>query len=275
MMRIDAHHHLWQLSRGDYDWLTPAAGVLYQDFSTADLEPLLKPAGIDASILVQAAPTEAETGFLLHTATVTPWIRGVIGWTDLSAKDAGHIIDQFAWHEYLVGMRPMLQDLSDPDWILRPAVEPALRAMAETGLVFDALVRTPQRHVVPELARRHPDLKIVIDHAGKPAIAEGVDDTWRGFIEAAAAHPNIAIKLSGLLTEAPAGARADDLLPFVQILLDTFGPERIVWGSDWPVLLLNGSYDRWSAMTDALLSHISARDIAAIRGGNAARIYGI
>jgi L-fuconolactonase len=274
-MRIDAHHHVWRLARGDYGWLTPAMGVLHQDFEPEALRPQLLASGVDATILVQAAPTEAETDFLLAVAQAHPWIAGVVGWTDLSAPDAAERVASLSRRPGLVGLRPMLQDLDDRAWILERAVTPGLEAMALHGLAFDALVRDDQLDVVAELARRHPRLSLVLDHAGKPTFEPAGLRAWEAGIRAVAVAPNTSVKLSGLLTEAPIGADVSVLRPILSVLLDAFGANRIVWGSDWPVLTLVSDYAAWLDVTSSLLEPLDEAQRAAIMGGNAARLYGL
>lgn len=272
---VDAHHHLWRLARGDYGWLTPAQGVLFRDYEPEDLTPLLTTSGVTATVAVQAAPTAAETDFLLAAAERHPWIRGVVGWTDLATADAAQQIARLAQRAGLVGLRPMLQDLPDRSWILDEAVRPGLGAMARHGLVFDALVREDQLAVVAQLAARQPDLTIILDHAGKPSFSAPALRAWEKDVRALAAAPNTHVKLSGLLTEAPPGADAAVLRPVLSVLLDTFGPERIVWGSDWPVVNLAGTYAGWLEVTAELLADLTAGQRSAILGGNAMRLYGL
>src|SRR5205085_10025722 len=178
-MRIDAHHHLWTLARGDYDWLTPDLAPIYRDFCLSDLTPHLSAADIKGTILVQAAPTEAETMFLLDIAENADLVLGVVGWTDFDTADSLARIEALAGRKLLVGLRPMVQDIADDDWLLRPALAPQLHAMAQAGLVFDALVKP--RHL-PRLLRlidRHPDLNFVLDHGGKPDLKSGEIKSWQ------------------------------------------------------------------------------------------------
>ena len=274
-MRIDAHQHFWRLARGDYGWLTPDLDPLYRDFEPTALRPFLKAAEIGATILVQAAPTEAETVFLLEMARDTPWIAGVVGWTDLAAPDASTRVARLAGMRRLVGLRPMLQDLEDPDWILRPEASDGLCAMAAHGLVFDALVREAQLPAVVQLAKRFPKLSIVLDHAGKPTISRFPGAEWSDAMRALGDCPNVTVKFSGLLTEAPAGAGAAAIAPFLGQLLASFGPERILWGSDWPVLAMASNYPAWVAMTEELTCDLAPEACRAIWGDTAARVYGI
>jgi L-fuconolactonase len=272
-MRIDAHHHLWTLARGDYGWLTSDLAPIYRDFSLADLAPHLAAAGIEGTILVQAAPTEAETMFLLGIAENAEVVRGVVGWTDFDAAYAMPRIDVLAARKLLVGLRPMVHDIADDDWLLGPALVPLLRAMAGYGLVFDALVKP--RHL-PRLLRvidSHPDLQFVLDHCGKPQLATGEIAVWQRDIALLAERPNIVCKLSGLATEAAPDWQIADLRQAVDHVLACFGSGRLLWGSDWPVVNLAGGYAKWLAAARALLADLSQDEKADVFGNNAARIY--
>jgi L-fuconolactonase len=272
-MRIDAHVHLWTLARGDYGWLTPELAPIHRDFGLADLAPLVSAAAIDGIILVQAAPTEAETVFLLDIADRAEIVRGVVGWIDFDAKDNAERIDALARRTLLVGLRPMVQDIPDDDWLLRPELAPALAAMARQKLVFDALALP--RHL-PRLLRvvdRHPDLQFVLDHCAKPRLATGDIAGWKDDIAELAKRSNIVCKLSGLVTEAARDWQVEDLRPAADHILACFGPQRLVWGSDWPVVNLAGGHARWLAAAETLLADLSDHERADIFGRNAARIY--
>jgi L-fuconolactonase len=272
-MRIDAHQHFWQPQRGDYGWLQPELKALYRDFLPEDLQPLLAAARIDGTVLVQAAPTEAETRYLLRLAERTPWILGVVGWVELDTPDAAERIFGLAREPRLRGIRPMLQDLPDPDWILAPSRAPALAALERSGLVFDALIHPRHLGNIVTLARRYPRLAIVIDHAAKPAIDEGWSESWAEGLAEAALCPNVSCKLSGLPTQSAAPPTAAALKPYFDHLLRLFGPARLLWGSDWPVLTLAADYGRWLSLTEELLAPLPRPDRDAILGGTAARIY--
>ncbi len=272
-MRIDAHQHFWRVSRGDYSWMSPDVEVLYRDYSPEDLQPLLARHGIDRTILVQAAPSIAETEFMLQTAEEASFVAGVVGWADFAAPDASQTIADLAANPLIVGFRPMVQDIPDDDWLVRPDLAAAFRSLAERQLVFDALVLPRHLSRTLVVADRYPELSVVIDHGAKPFIREGALDPWRADIAALAARPNIACKLSGLVTEARAEWTTDDLRPYVDHILDVFGPERLLWGSDWPVVNLAGGYDRWRAGTLDLLAALSDAEKDAVLGGNAVRIY--
>ena len=267
---IDAHFHIWRLSRGDYGWLTPALGRIHRDVSLADWRAQARPCGVTASILVQAAPTDAETRFLLEQAANASDVLGVVGWTHLLASDAVQAIEQLAREPKLKGLRPMLHDIDDPDWILAPALEPSLSAMSQHELVFDALIRPSHIPRILELARRHPDLRIVIDHAAKPDMAHGQWDDWAQGMERLAGERQIWCKLSGLWTEAGPDAPASTLNRYAAHVLQVFGPQRVLWGSDWPVLELAGGYAAWHAHAQSLVAPDSR---AAVFSGNARRVY--
>lgn len=272
-MRIDAHHHLWTLARGDYGWLTPDLAPIYRDFHLSDLKPNLSAAGIEATILVQAAPTEAETMFLLDITRNAEIVRGVIGWTDFDAADGVARIEALAQKNLLVGLRPMVQDISDDDWLLRPSLVPLLAAMERHSLVFDALLLP--RHL-PRLLRvidRHQHLQFVLDHCAKPPLATGDTADWKHDIALVAERANIVCKLSGLATEATRDWQIADLRQAVDHVRACFGPQRLLWASDWPVVNLAGGYERWFAAAKTLLADLSPHEKADVFGGNAARIY--
>lgn len=272
-MRIDAHQHFWRLQRGDYGWLTPELAAIYRDFQPPDLRPLLDSQGIDSTILVQAAPTLAETQYMLDLARETPWVRGVVGWAPLDAEEVGSVVSALARDPLLVGLRPMLHDLADDTWILRPEVAEGLSAMQEHGLVLDALVRPQHLPHILRLLQRQPGLKVVVDHAAKPAIRQGGFQDWAEDMAAIASTSRAFCKLSGLLTEAEPGAGAEALAPYAEHLLAVFGPQRLLWGSDWPVLTLAASYGTWWAVTEQLLSPLNEAERDAVLGGNAQRLY--
>ncbi|NRA02656.1 MAG: amidohydrolase family protein [Myxococcales bacterium] len=273
--RVDAHQHFWELARGDYAWLTPELEPLYRDFGPADLEPLLRQADIEGTVLVQAAPTLAETRYLLEIAARTPWVAGVVGWVDLAARDVGEQLEGFSDALALRGIRPMLQDLPDPDWILRPEVTRGLREVEARGLRFDALIRPEHLSRLPWLVERHPELRIVIDHAAKPEIEKGGFEPWARELARVARGTGICCKLSGLVTEAGAGWSVEALRRYVDLLLESFGPERLLWGSDWPVVETARGFREWRRATEILLEPLAAHERAAILGGSAVEFYAL
>jgi L-fuconolactonase len=277
--RIDAHQHFWRIGERRGQWPPPQLATIHRDFLPPDLEPLRLRAGIDGTVLVQSLPDEADTRWMLSVADATPWVRGVVGWTDLKSPDAARRIRALASHATLKGLRPMLQDLPDDDWIADPALDGAAQAMVEAGLVFDALVVPRQLRALEVFARRHPALAIVIDHGAKPQVGRSIVEPWRADMARLAALPNVHCKLSGLLTEAGDDPSAARLRPYVAVLWELFGPARLLWGSDWPVLRLAGEYGAWLDMSHELLRSVCP-DIAdaqrdAVFGANAQRVYGL
>lgn len=272
-MHIDAHQHFWQLDRGDYEWLTPEFGPIYRDFLPADLKPHLERAGIEKTILVQAAATEAETLFMLDLAARADFIAGVVGWTDFDSTDVEKNITSLAENTVLVGLRPMVQDIPDDDWLARDSLAPAFEAMIQHDLVFDALVLPRHLSRLFQVLERHPDLPVVIDHAAKPTIRDGVDKQWFTDMAIAAEFPQVFCKLSGIVTEASPDWAVDDLRPATEHLLEHFGPERLIWGSDWPVLNLASDYETWGRTTQELLATLPPKERADVLGNNARRVY--
>lgn len=278
--RIDAHQHFWRLARGDYGWLKPALGPIHRDFEPDDLEPLTGAAGIDATILVQAAPSEAETRFMLDLARRTDWIAGVVGWTDLAAPDGPACIAALAGEPKLRGLRPMIHDIPDPRWMLGPELTHAIEAIVARGLTFDLLLRPIHLPHALALLERYPALKAVVDHGAKPDIRRwrpGDADfrQWSQDMGRIARLTTASCKLSGLVTEAAEDWTAAILRPYIDALVQAFGPDRLIWGSDWPVVNLAGGYARWLDAALAGLAGLSEKDRAKVFGLNAAGFYGV
>lgn len=273
MEKIDTHMHVWRLARGDYDWMTPDLGAIYRDFQIDDAWPPASAAGVSRTILVQAAATAAETDYLLSLAEADTRIAGVVGWVDFEAADAAEEIARRAADARMLGLRPMIADLPDPEWILRPAFSPLLQAMAKHNLVFDGHARADLVPVMTQLADRHPGLQIVLNHGGKPQIASNTLAAWREDLARLAQRPNVSCKLSGLLTEAGTRTSDEALGEIAGHIRDCFGPDRVLWGSDWPVLNLAGDYAGWAAQSDRLINRFFPEHQHAVWAGNARRIY--
>ena len=270
-MLIDAHQHFWSISRGDYAWLTPDVARLWRDFLPADLAPLLINHGIVATVLVQAAPSIEETEYLLGIADAVPWAGAVVGWIDFENRDHLKHLTRWARHRKFRGVRPMLQDITDTNWILQPRVAWALEAIQELDLHFEFLGQPRHLETAAELMKRHPRMRLVLDHAMKPSIRDHAFEPWAKRIAALAVQSEAYCKISGLVTEAAPGWTLSDLKPYVDHVIHAFGPERVMWGSDWPVVNRNGSYDNWRAVTMALIgAHPGAQHIL---GGTAQRFY--
>ena len=272
---IDAHQHFWSVERDDYGWLSPSDEVLYRDYAPEHLLPLITEAKIDATVLVQAAPTLAETRYLLGIAAECPFVAAVVGWVDLAGRGARDSIGELAADPVFRGVRPMIQDIENVDWMLDAGLSPALGCLVERGLRFDALVRPRHLPNLLRLLARHPDLQVVIDHGAKPAIAAADFSTWSAGMAELARETSACCKLSGLVTEAGPDWSLDSLRPYVDHLLEHFGPTRLLWGSDWPVVELAGGFARWREATLEMLGGLTDDDRSAILGETAKRFYGL
>jgi L-fuconolactonase len=275
---IDAHHHLWQRSRGDYDWLdsriSPGLAPIERDYLLEDYRRLAAANGIAGSVLVQAAQTEAETRWLLAQAHAADHlVRGVVGWIDMAAPDAADVLGDLARDPLLRSIRPMLQDISEVDWVLHPRLDAAFRALIDLDLSFDLLIRPAHLGSSLTLLTRHPDLRAIVDHCAKPDIAHGTWQPWADGMRRVALETGAWCKLSGLVTEAAPGWKVDDLRRYVEHVMEWFGPERVVWGSDWPVMTLNADYGRWLDAAKELISPLSPPAQSGIMGRNAERFY--
>lgn len=273
MKRIDAHQHFWRLADRGGSWPPADLAAVYRDFLPHDLTPLLAAHGITGTVLVQSQPTVADTHFMLQVAHDTPAVLGVVGWADMKAPDAPEQIAQLARHGKLKGLRPMLQDCPDDAWIADVALAPAIDAMLRHGLSLDALVFPRHLPFLLRFAERFPALPIVIDHAAKPPIASGQSSNWAADMARLAALPQVCSKLSGLVTEADPNWSIAHLRPYADHLVAAFGPQRVLWGSDWPVVNLAGDYARWFDAAERLLHTLSEDARAQVFGLNAIRFY--
>ncbi|SEA58418.1 amidohydrolase family protein [Rubrimonas cliftonensis] len=276
-MRVDAHQHYWNPVRGDYGWMPADDPVLSRDYGPAELQPQLDAGRIDATVLVQAAPTVAETEHLLGIADATPHVKAVVGWVDFEQPAALADLRRLSGHAALRGVRPMIQDIPDDAWMLREDHVWAFRALCDLGLRFDALGFPRHLPHFLTLLRRWPDLPAVVDHCMKPQIAldPGGFDAWAEGMARIAGETGAFCKLSGLVTEAAPGWTIDDLRPYAAHVLSVFGPERVMWGSDWPVVRLRAEHGDWLAAAEALTAGLSEPDRARVFGGTAAAFYGL
>ncbi|QFT33055.1 Amidohydrolase [Labrenzia sp. THAF82] len=276
-MIVDAHQHFWTLARGDYAWPNESVAPIFKDFGPQDLEPLLVAAGVDRTVLVQATDSVDETRFLLDLAGKSDRIAAVVGWVDFASNAAVNTVQDLAKNPLLKGLRPMLQGIEQSDWILQDAAEAVLTQMVSADLRFDALVQPRHLPHLFELAKRHPGLSIVVDHLAKPEMGEGrePDHLWRTGMESLAARPNVYCKLSGMVTEIGPDWKLQDLQPFAKTILECFGPDRVMFGSDWPVVNLASDYASWLTAARSLLSGLSESDVSKIMGGTARKFYGI
>jgi L-fuconolactonase len=275
---VDAHQHFWNLDEVDYPWLNAGYGPLYRNYEPVELEPQLKRAGVAATVLVQAADSYADTESMLAQADRYDWIAGVVGWVPLTCpEEAAEALDRFCRNPKFVGIRHLIHEEQDPDWLLQPEVQEGLAILAERGVTFDVVSVLP-RHLehVPVLAQRHPNLKMVIDHLSKPSIKEKGWSPWADLLSDAASHSNVYAKVSGLNTAADWERwTGDDLVPYIDHAIDVFGAERLMFGSDWPVAILAGDYQKVRDETEKALSGRDAETRRAIWSDTAIRFYGL
>lgn len=274
-MRIDAHQHYWTMDRDDYGWITPELPVLFRDYLPSDLEPCLQDHGLSQTILIQAAPTLEETRFILELSETTDSIAGVIGWLDLEDPLWMEQYQLFCEHPKFIGFRVMIQELEDANVLLSPAYLKALSYFAEQEVPVDLLVLAHQLPQLVQLLEQIPLLRGVIDHLAKPPIATGEMEPWRSHMAEIAKYPNLYCKLSGMVTEAnPQGWEKEDFTAYIHTILDLFGLERVMFGSDWPVCLLSATYKEViEVLKHALLERMSPQEMEPIFGTNAAVFY--
>ncbi|HEY4162701.1 MAG TPA: amidohydrolase family protein [Dongiaceae bacterium] len=273
MDRVDSHQHFWRLERGDYSFPTPVLKPIYRDYGPADLTPILDKWKIGKTVMVQVTETVEETRFLLELAATSDRFAGVVGWVDFTGAEATVKIDDLAQNPKLKGFRPMIQSIPADDWILRPDITTAVQQMTRRKLSLDAL--TMPRHLphLKILLERHPELSVVIDHGSKPEIRSDQFQPWAEEMREIARESRACCKLSGLVTEARSDWSVDTLRRYVDHIIACFGADRVMWGSDWPVVNLAGGYDAWAEATDKLLSGLNAKERDAILGGTATQFY--
>jgi L-fuconolactonase len=279
--RIDSHHHVWDPSRRDYPWMA-GLDVIERPFAASDLKPLLEANGFHGSVLVQTVSDIEETREFLALSAETPFILGVVGWVDLDELDVAASVQDLRAGEggdSLVGIRHQVHDEEDPDWLLREEVQRGLEAVAEAELAYDLLVRPRELPAAITVARDFPHIRFVVDHMAKPPIASGELEPWAELMHEFAGLENVACKLSGMVTEAKQdGWSVEDLKPYVRTVLEVFGPDRMMFGSDWPVCLLAASYDEVVRAARQVLSDLDALTPEAERaifGDTAIRWYGL
>ncbi|NCA12286.1 amidohydrolase [bacterium] len=279
-MRIDAHQHFWNYSATEYSWIGAGMERLAGDYMPADLAAVATGQGVAGSVAVQARQSLEETRWLLGLADESPFIKGVVGWVDLRCGRVAGEIAAFAQHEKFVGVRHVVQDEPDPRFLLGDAFVRGLRQLHAFELVYDLLLYPPQLPAAVELAGLLPEQQFVLDHLAKPRIKTGIKTgeiaEWRRDIEALAAHKNVACKLSGLVTEAAWRQwKRDDFTPCLDVALAAFGPERLMFGSDWPVCLLSGEYEEVVEIVDVFISTLTLAEQSMIWGETASRVYGL
>ena len=276
-MKIDSHQHFWAINDTDYVWMGEAHAVIKRNFLPADLRALLDEVGLDGCVAVQARQMTRETEWLLALADQYDWIRGVVGWLPLLENAGEPWLEKFASHSKLKGVRHVVHDEPDDDFILRPDFNEGIRNLAKYGLVYDILIFWKHLPQTIRFVDEHPEQPFVVDHIAKPRIEAGnFDSEWAAGIRELAQRPNVSIKVSGMLTEVRGAAWSIDLLrPYFDTVYEAFGPQRVMFGSDWPVCLLRESYATWAWICADLTKTLSSCEQSAFWGDNAARIYQI
>ena len=276
---IDAHQHFWDHARNPQPWITPDMAPLTGDFLPADLAAAMAGTGVTQSVLVQATHRDSETDWYLDLAERHAFIAGVVGWVDLTSPGRERRLDELMQREKFRGVRHVVQGEPEDDWIIRPGVLDGLASLERRGLTYDLLLLPRHLKHLPTLAARLPDLKLVLDHLGKPPIKTGESagvERWRNDLAAAAEYPNVCCKLSGMVTEADHDAwTGDDLRPYVQHAVACFGPDRLMFGSDWPVCLLAAGYPQVLNALREALGPLDETAREAIFAGTARRFYGL
>ena len=279
MPKVDTHQHFWNLNEVAYSWLVPEFGPIYRTFAPAELAPQLAAAGVDKTVIVQSANSYADTDSMLAIAEECDWVAGVVGWVPIhDPAETAKKLDEYGGNPYFKGMRHLIHDEPNPDWVVQKQVFEGLQILADRGLTFDVVAVFPNhlKHV-PTLAEKVPNLKMVIDHLAKPPLGDDDRATWRQQMAAAAESPNVYAKVSGLNTVTPdfENWTYEDIKPLIDFALETFGADRLMFGSDWPVAVLAGDYAKVWAETNKCLADLSAEEKDAILGGTANTFYGL
>lgn len=273
---VDAHQHVWDLEKVDYPWLTPEYGPLNRTFEAGELVPQLKKAGVNATVLVQAANSYEDTKHMLSAADEHDFVSAVVGWVPLiRPAETRKMLEHFRSHPEFRGIRHLIHEEPDPDWLLQNTVMESLGILAEQGITFDVVSVLP-RHLehVSTIAERHPSLKVVIDHLSKPPIKDGGWAPWAPLLARAAEHQNVYAKVSGLNTAAhPENWSAEDLKPYIDHALECFGADRLMFGSDWPVANLAGDYQKVWEETNKSIANLDRHDRGSLLGGTAKSFY--
>lgn len=273
-MRLDAHQHFWKYSPDEYGWINDAMAVLRRDFLPQDLNPLLAAEGFDGSIAVQARQSIEETRWLLELAAQNDIVKGVVGWVDLRSPDLPAQIEQFTQSGKLVGVRHVVQDEPDDEFMLRSDFRNGIARLHDFDLAYDILIYPRQLSAAAKLVREFPEQRFVLDHIAKPLIAEGRMDPWDREIRELAKAENVWCKLSGMVTEARWQEwKPDDFGPYLDVVLNAFGPARLMIGSDWPVCTVAGTYSRTMSLVRDYIKQLTSSEQEGILGANCARFY--
>ena len=279
MVRVDTHQHFWNLDEVAYPWLVPAYGPIYRNFAPGELAPQLAACGVDKTVIVQAMDSYADCDSMLAIAAAHDWVAGVVGWVPIhDPAETDRKLDEYALNPYFKGMRHLIHEESNGDWVLQKQVIEGLQLLADRGLTFDVVAVFPNhlKHV-PALSEQVPDLKMVIDHLAKPPLDESERETWRAQMAAAAENPKVFAKVSGLNTATSdfENWTYEDIKPHIDFAIEQFGVDRLMFGSDWPVAVLAGDYAKVWNETKRAIADLSAGEQDAVLGGTANQFYGL
>ena len=274
-MYVDSHQHFWKLDRGDYSWMSADYKPLYKDFFPKDLEPLIKEKNISKTIIVQAADTVAETQFILKLAEDSDFVAGVVGWVDLEKIETKEVIDRLSENRYLKGVRPMIHDIENDDWMLQDNLEDNITYLSKKNLTFDALVRPQHLKNLKKFASKYDFLPIVIDHIAKPKIINYEIDEWKKDMKELSNYENVFCKFSGILTEVGNDYSKKQIDPYIDFILNLFSAKKIMWGSDWPVLTMAENYGKWFDLAKEYCNSFSESEKKLIFAETAKNFYNI
>lgn len=273
-LRIDAHQHFWQFDPVRDSWITDDMKVIQQDFLPQQLQPVLEANGFDGCVLVQADQSEAQNDFMLQQAAGAPFIKGIVGWVDLQSPHVQQRLEYYRQYPVIKGFRHVLQGEADRELMLRPAFMNGIAALQAQNYTYDILIFPDQLPYIPQLVEAFPDMRFVVDHIAKPLIKKGEVADWKKDMEALARYSNVYCKVSGMVTEGDWQRWTEaDFTPYLDVVTGAFGINRLLYGSDWPVCLVAGSYERMLGIVQAYYARFSAEEQAAFFGGNATRFY--
>jgi L-fuconolactonase len=274
-MKIDSHQHFWHFTEKDYGWIDPSQQIIRRDFLPVDLNPILQANNLDGCVAVQARQSDIETKWLLELASANDTIKGVVGWIDIAADDLDDQLAQYSDAKKLKGFRHVLQDETEPGFMLRPEFIRGLNTLQKHNYKYDLLIFSHQLVEAHSLVKQLPELSIVVDHIAKPEIATGENfSQWASNIRSLSAYPNVMCKVSGMVTEADLeNWQPKDFYPYLDVIFEAFGPGRVMFGSDWPVCLLGGSYDSIKQIVSDYVENKYQHHFDQVFGNNAALFY--
>lgn len=274
MMKLDAHQHFWNYNIRDYGWIGEEMSVIQRSFLPEDLEPILSDSGVSGCVAVQARQSLEETEWLLELADKHDFIKGVVGWVDLCSEEASSQLEKFAANPWLKGVRHVIQDEPDVKFVLREDFQRGIALLQQHDLAYDLLVSKEQLPYAVELVQKFPQQRFVIDHLAKPAIKAGISSPWKETMKAIAAYPNVYCKLSGMVTEADWNKwTQEDFAPYIDTVLQAFGPKRVMYGSDWPVCTVAGTYAQVFNLLQTHVQSLPEAERQLIFGDNCATFY--